>query len=138
MGNIAPLASSILPVDYQTKEGLLQIRELSNVNCICEIFVLSILNQDKENMKTELGDIIKYLRSKRGMTQEDLAENSGLGLSTISKIEQGVYDTTLFNLLKISKVLSVDPGIIVSALNDFNEGETKRALLSLQSKIIKK
>ncbi|WP_024771736.1 helix-turn-helix domain-containing protein [Aquimarina macrocephali] len=88
-------------------------------------------------MKTELGDIIKYLRNKQDMTQEDLAENSRLGLSTISKIEQGVYDTTLFNLLKISKVLSVDPGIIVSALNDFKDGKTQRAVLSVQSKIKK-
>lgn len=88
-------------------------------------------------MKLELGDIIKYLRNKQGMTQEDLAENSGLGLSTISKIEQGVYDTTLFNLLKISKVLSVDPGIIVSALNNFKEGKITRAVLNIQSKIKK-
>lgn len=72
------------------------------------------------------------------MTQEDLAQASSLNLSTISKIEQGVNDIALYTLLKLSKELSVDPGIIVSALNDFNEGNTKRALLSLQRKINKK
>ena len=72
------------------------------------------------------------------MTQEDLAQNSGLNLSTISKIEQGVNDIALYTLLKLSKELSVDPGIIVSALNDFNEGNTKRALLNLQRQINKK
>jgi transcriptional regulator with XRE-family HTH domain len=99
---------------------------------------LSIFNQDKENLKSELGDIVKYLRTKQGMTQEDLAQASSLNLSTISKIEQGVNDIALYTLLKLSKELSVDPGIIVSALNDFNEGNTKRALLSLQRKINKK
>ena len=99
---------------------------------------MSIFNQDKEDLKSELGDIIKYLRKKQGMTQEDLAQNSGLNLSTISKIEQGVNDIALYTLLKLSKELSVDPGIIVSALNDFNEGNTKRALLNLQRQINKK
>lgn len=99
---------------------------------------MSIFNQDKENLKSELGDIVKYLRTKQGMTQEDLAQASSLNLSTISKIEQGVNDIALYTLLKLSKELSVDPGIIVSALNDFNEGNTKRALLSLQRKINKK
>lgn len=99
---------------------------------------MSIFNQDKENLKSELGDIVKYLRTKQGMTQEDLAQASSLNLSTISKIEQGVNDIALYTLLKLSKELSVDPGIIVSALNDFNEGNTKRVLLSLQRKINKK
>lgn len=99
---------------------------------------MSIFNQDKEDLKSELGDIIKYLRKKQGMTQEDLAQDSGLSLSTISKIEQGVNDISLYTLLKLSKELSVNPGIIVSALNDFNEGSTKRALLSLQRKLNKK
>lgn len=133
MGDIAPSTSSIMLVYYQIKERLLQIQELSNINCIYENSVVSIPNQDKENMKTELGDIVRYLRKKQGMRQEDLAENSELSLSTISKIEQGVYDITLFNLLKISKELHVDPGIIVSALNNFKEGKIKRAVLSVQS-----
>ena len=38
----------------------------------------------------QLGDRIKELRIRRGMRQEDLADKSGISLSTITKIEKGL------------------------------------------------
>lgn len=86
----------------------------------------------KDRLKTELGDVVKYLRLKKKITQLELAKETDLSVSAISKIEQGIYDIKLFSFLKLSDGLDIDPGLIVSALNEYNQDNTKRAILSIQ------
>ncbi len=52
-----------------------------------------------------LAQNIKKFRSKKGWTQEELADNSGVTYTTIIKLEQGVVDNpTLKTLEKLAKV----------------------------------
>lgn len=61
------------------------------------------------DIKKLLGKRIKEIRTAKRYTQEYLAELTGLGSTSISKIENGLYHPTDDNLDKISKALEVEP-----------------------------
>lgn len=61
------------------------------------------------DIKKLLGKRIKEIRTAKHYTQEYLAELTGLGSTSISKIENGLYHPTDENLEKISKALEVEP-----------------------------
>lgn len=54
------------------------------------------------------GANVAYFRKLRGMTQEDLAERSGIDRSTVSKIEIAYTGITLDIVFKIAQTLDVD------------------------------
>lgn len=55
-----------------------------------------------------IGKCIKYLREKRNMTQEQLAEKTGYSLDYIGKIEVNINDPGLKVLMKIANALEVE------------------------------
>ena len=57
-------------------------------------------------MKT--GKLIKELRIKKGMTQEELAEKTELSTRTIQRIENGEVDPRAYTLQMIAQALEVD------------------------------
>lgn len=62
-------------------------------------------------MKT--GKLIKELRVKKGMTQEELAEKTELSARTIQRIENGEVDPRAYTLQMIAKALDVDYELFV-------------------------
>tara|TARA_R110000796_G_scaffold183498_2_gene299987 strand:- start:51877 stop:52482 length:606 start_codon:yes stop_codon:yes gene_type:complete len=52
---------------------------------------------------------VKELRKRKGFSQEELAENSGLSLRTIQRIENGETEPTGETLKRISNALNVSP-----------------------------
>ena len=52
--------------------------------------------------------IIKELRTKKGMTQRQLADESGITLRTIQRIENGDVNPSLHSLKILGKVLEFD------------------------------
>lgn len=62
----------------------------------------------KENeLYISLGKQIKYLREKAGLTQEKLAEKSGISLDYLGKIEVNINKPGLKTLIKISSALNI-------------------------------
>ena len=61
----------------------------------------------------ELSKRIKELRIKKGLTQTNLSEKSGISLRTIQRIENDEVSPSIYSLKKISAVLEED-------LNSFN------------------
>ena len=57
-------------------------------------------------MKTGL--VIKELRIKKGLTQEELADKTELSARTIQRIEKGEVDPRAYSLQMIAKALDVD------------------------------
>ena len=53
----------------------------------------------------KLGSKIKELRKKKGLTQFDLSEKSGLSLRTIQRIENNENKPSVYSLRKIGEVL---------------------------------
>ena len=60
----------------------------------------------KEN---KLGKQIKELRNKQGLSQELLAENSGLSLRTIQRIENGETEPRGDTLKRLAGTLNIAP-----------------------------
>ncbi len=54
-----------------------------------------------------LGETIRAIREKKGLTQEDLADKASIDVSYLAKIENGYVNTTIRYLIKISKALGV-------------------------------
>jgi DNA-binding XRE family transcriptional regulator len=55
--------------------------------------------------RNEIGNRIAQLREQQGMTQQELAEKSGILRNNISRIEAGRYNVTLDTLSKLSAAL---------------------------------
>ncbi len=55
---------------------------------------------------------IKYARDIKGLSQEELAEQAQVGITTVRTLERGVGNITLKNLYKIASVLELNLGII--------------------------
>ncbi len=91
----------------------------------------------------ELGHRLEKLRINEGLDQKGLAELSGVGVSTIGKIESGKTSAGLLNIIAILRVLgklgSLDnfiqppPPVTSSLLNRRNE-ERKRVHISRDDK----
>jgi transcriptional regulator with XRE-family HTH domain len=65
----------------------------------------------------EIHQIIKQRRSLLGITQQDLADISGIGLRTIKQIETGKGNPAFNTLRKIAGVLGME---VVLQIKDVN------------------
>ena len=61
------------------------------------------------NLKQQIGSRVKSARVKRGFTQDQLAEELGKSVETISNLERGAYMTSLETLLRVGQCLRVSP-----------------------------
>ena len=61
----------------------------------------------------KIGLVIKELRIKKGLTQEELAEKTELSARTIQRIETGKVDPRAYSLQMIAKALDVDFSLFV-------------------------
>lgn len=66
----------------------------------------------------ETGKLVKELRVKRGMTQEELAEKTEVSARTIQRIENGEVDPRAYTLQMIAKALEVDYSVFVGNNTD--------------------
>ena len=74
-------------------------------------------------MKT--GTLIKELRIKKGLTQEELADKTELSARTIQRIENGEVDPRAYSLQMIAKALDVDFSLFVE--DESTEDKEKKA-----------
>lgn len=65
----------------------------------------------------QLGERIKAYRHALGVSQETLADRSGLHWTFVGQVERGQRNPSLHNLLKLAAGLGVDPGELVRKLN---------------------
>ena len=61
------------------------------------------------DIKRAVGKRLKIVRQRNGLTQEQLAEHVGLSPKYISGIERGVENPTMDILLRVAKILGVEP-----------------------------
>ncbi len=58
---------------------------------------------------TKLGANIRQLRQAKGLSQEQLAELTGLHRTYIGGVERGERNIGLLNLVRVARALSVTP-----------------------------
>lgn len=63
-----------------------------------------------------LGDNVRELRKKKGLSQEKLAFEIGMDLTSVNEIEKGHRNPTLRTVVKIAKALGVKPSDLISNL----------------------
>lgn len=63
--------------------------------------------------KNHLAIRLKKLRNQKGMSQEALANESGLSLRTIQRIENGVTNPTGDSLKRLSNALNINPDELI-------------------------
>jgi transcriptional regulator with XRE-family HTH domain len=63
------------------------------------------VKHDKDKHLVEIGKAVKTQRKSLKMSQEALADQSGIDRSHMGKIERGERNVTLLNLLRISDAL---------------------------------
>ena len=63
---------------------------------------------DRKELYKLIGKRIKFLREGKGLTQEKLAEITGLSLDFIGKIEVNINEPGLKSLIKIAEALDVN------------------------------
>ena len=66
--------------------------------------------QQRRRTRFELGERLKALRTKQGLSQTDLAKHIGVTPSTISQVESSLIYPSLPALFKMAEVLSVEVG----------------------------
>lgn len=59
------------------------------------------------DLQTAFGDHLRFLRKSRNMTQEKLAEKSGLSVQYLGDVERGKVNPTIAILEKIGSALEV-------------------------------
>ena len=64
---------------------------------------------EKDKFLQTIGKHLANMRRERNLSQEQLAFDADIDLSTLSKIERGVLNISIFNLYKIAKALKVNP-----------------------------
>ncbi|QSW90960.1 MULTISPECIES: helix-turn-helix transcriptional regulator [Flavobacterium] len=63
----------------------------------------------QETFIASLGVHIRQLREKKGMSQQDLADDSEIRKTQIGRIERAEINTTIKTLIKIANALDVEP-----------------------------
>jgi transcriptional regulator with XRE-family HTH domain len=84
------------------------------------------------NILASIGGKIQHIREKKGITQDQLGETTGINAKYISAIERGQKNLTVLTLEKIAKGLEVEPFELVILPSDMEaEERAKKAINSL-------
>lgn len=62
---------------------------------------------DENDFLLSFGKNLRRLRKSKGFTQEFLANEIGVEISQISRIERGIINTSIANASRIAKVLDI-------------------------------
>ncbi|EGQ8132128.1 MULTISPECIES: helix-turn-helix domain-containing protein [Vibrio harveyi group] len=74
------------------------------------------MKDDKELLKS-FGERVKSLRVELGMSQERLAESSGLHRTYIGSLERGQRNVSYLNILKIAAALGISASVLLEGLD---------------------
>jgi len=85
------------------------------ITCILSVIVLYYYCMDKD-VKENLGNRIRFIRKKQGLTLDEVAERCGIFKSNLSKVEKGQRNPTTDTLEKIASSLGC-------SIRDFFEPE---------------
>lgn len=62
---------------------------------------------ERENLAAEIGERIIENRNELGISQEELAEEIGVSINTLSNMENGKYFPKIDNIIMLSEAFSV-------------------------------
>ncbi|QKJ63346.1 helix-turn-helix domain-containing protein [Flavobacterium sp. M31R6] len=63
-------------------------------------------NHNKKLILIEFGNTLRAIRLAKGFTQEKLANELGVEISQISRIERGIINTSVVTIYQLAKILN--------------------------------
>jgi len=69
-----------------------------------------------KTIKTQLGENVKTLRLKAGLSQEELADIAYLHRTYIGSVERGERNISLENIVRLSHSLNVSPADLLKGI----------------------
>ena len=72
--------------------------------------------QPQSPVHEEFGKRVRRQRDVLQLTQEEIAERSGLHVSYIAQVERGERNLSLTNILRVADALDLDAGDLVAGL----------------------
>ncbi|MBM4587621.1 helix-turn-helix domain-containing protein [Rhodococcus hoagii] len=79
----------------------------------------------RDAIRNAIGNEIRAARARRGITQNELADQSGISHTTIVRLESGKRTVDVVQLFAICKVLDVDPGVLLDAAQSAQGAEER-------------
>jgi DNA-binding XRE family transcriptional regulator len=74
--------------------------------------------EDPDRASKALGQRVRELRAREGLSQDGLAHTSGIHLTSIGRIERGGREPRLTTILKLAQGLDVEPRELTDGLDD--------------------
>jgi transcriptional regulator with XRE-family HTH domain len=65
---------------------------------------------------SQFGSRVRARREKRGLSQEQFAQECGLHWTYVGQVERGQRNLSLHNILRLAQALKVDPADLVRGL----------------------
>ena len=75
---------------------------------VFHLFLLILRQKYDKSYSMHLGKIIKERRAVLGISQQDLSDYSGVGISTIKDLERGIGNPSIVTLQKILDVVGLE------------------------------
>lgn len=98
----------------------LQLHKLMVLNILC---IMVTLMKKKKEINIQIGNEIRKVREKAGLTQEQFGEMVSLGTKNVSDIERGVVGITVSTLKRICEKLPVSSDVILFGERKKNDVE---------------
>jgi len=68
----------------------------------------------RDDLLFKIGQSVRYIRLKQGISQEELAFRAGLNMNSVSTLERGINNIKIKTLYKIAQALEVDVNEILN------------------------
>lgn len=87
------------------------------------------------NLKQLIGQRIKELRKRKGLSQEEVAEKADTSTNYLSRMERGTENPTLDMLIKLSDALTVELWELFDFKHNLNTKALRNTLKTLTHEI---
>lgn len=68
---------------------------------------------ERDDPRARFGDRLRSLRVAKGLSQEELADRSGLNRTYVGSVERGERNVSLLNIHKLAAAISVPPSTLL-------------------------
>ena len=72
----------------------------------------------KDKTNSILGALLRQYRNRSGLTQDDLAAETGVDRRQIGCIEAGEHGVSVYRLLQLCEALGVEPSKVIESLQE--------------------
>ena len=78
----------------------------------------------ESSLKVAFGKVLKQLRSTKGVSQQELADNCDIERAYISRLERGLFQPSITIVFKIAEYFEIKPSELIDKV-DFQRKKRK-------------